>query len=111
MAEMTVRTNCPECGQVDIPANVVVLSVEPPGDSGRYTFSCPKCNQYVIKHADRKIIDLLIAVDEVRLEDAEGDWSNAFAKELSCSGGHRWDFPVNMGQACICGEKEWGGEG
>jgi len=36
------------------------------------------------------------------------DWDDGFAQELTCDASHKWDFPVRMGQSCVCGEKEWG---
>ena len=36
------------------------------------------------------------------------DWDKAFQEELSCDKTHKWDFPVRMGQKCMCGIKVWG---
>jgi hypothetical protein len=61
--EMTsIRTNCPRCGEVEMGANVVLLSVEPGAEEGFYSFVCPVCQDLVEKPADKKIVSLLRSV-------------------------------------------------
>jgi hypothetical protein len=61
--EMTsIRTNCPRCGEVEMGANGVLLSVEPGAEEGFYSFVCPVCEDLVEKPADKKIVSLLRSV-------------------------------------------------
>ena len=106
-----IKTRCPECGEVEVVVGEVVLSMPTGGDEGYYTFDCPSCGQEVQKGANRKVIDLLlpeeVVVEGLGIEVGE-NWDAAFSEELSCDGTHRWDFPVTIGQRCLCGQMEWG---
>jgi predicted RNA-binding Zn-ribbon protein involved in translation (DUF1610 family) len=62
-SEMTsIRTNCPRCGEVEMRADVILLTVEPSSGEGTYSFVCPSCEDLVEKPADRKIVSLLRSV-------------------------------------------------
>jgi hypothetical protein len=63
LTEMTsIRTNCPQCGEVEMRADVILLTVEPQSGEGTYSFVCPSCEGLVEKPADRKIVSLLKSV-------------------------------------------------
>ena len=57
----TIRTNCPTCGQVDLPAEEISLEVAAGGDRGRYAFTCPDCRTDITRAADGKAVSLLLA--------------------------------------------------
>jgi predicted RNA-binding Zn-ribbon protein involved in translation (DUF1610 family) len=70
-----IRASCPECGEVDLlPDEVVLTVVRAPdgevGDGSTYRFSCPDCTGLVTKPADERIAQLLttggVAVEEAR---------------------------------------------
>ncbi|HMS91979.1 MAG TPA: hypothetical protein PJ993_00275 [Candidatus Saccharibacteria bacterium] len=57
----TVRTSCPDCGDVELTTkDLMVRSVESDG-SGVYSYKCPECRVTIIKSAERRTIDLLMA--------------------------------------------------
>jgi predicted RNA-binding Zn-ribbon protein involved in translation (DUF1610 family) len=58
----SIRTNCPRCGEVEMRADVILLTVEPRSGEGSYSFVCPSCEDLVEKPADRKIVGLLKSV-------------------------------------------------
>ena len=57
----TIRTKCPDCGNVDLAADAISMSLSPDGDQGEYAFTCPECSAMVSKPADRRTAALLIA--------------------------------------------------
>lgn len=58
----TIRTTCPNCGEVDMGPQDIVLSLRQDADgNGTYSFQCPECTQDVEKDADRKIVQLLVS--------------------------------------------------
>jgi hypothetical protein len=70
-SEMTsIRTKCPHCGEVEMQARGVLLTVEPVSGEGTYTFVCPLCDQVVEKPADRRIASLLMSIG-VEVEERE----------------------------------------
>lgn len=63
----TIRATCPTCGEVEMGAASVVLTVVSGTTEGTYTFDCPVCEERVKKHADRKVVMLLLSAGvEVR---------------------------------------------
>jgi hypothetical protein len=57
----TIRTTCPECGEVDMGPESILLSVRRGGAEGTYRFVCPEFLGSVEKRADRKIVALLVS--------------------------------------------------
>jgi len=57
----TIRTTCPQCGEVDMGPESILLSVQGGGSEGTYRFVCPECMGSVEKRADRKIVALLVS--------------------------------------------------
>ncbi|HEX2031699.1 MAG TPA: hypothetical protein VHL78_09905 [Actinomycetota bacterium] len=55
----SIRTNCPRCGEVEMEASLVLLTVEAGSGEGVYSFVCPVCEDLVQKTADHKIVELL----------------------------------------------------
>ena len=58
----TIRTTCPECGEVDLTPESVMVSVHGDSGEGSYRFTCPRCTAAVEKRADRRIVALLRSV-------------------------------------------------
>ena len=67
----TIRTKCPDCGDVDLDAGAIAMTLAPGGDVGEYGFSCPLCSLDVAKPASRRTAALLIAagVEPTELAD------------------------------------------
>jgi hypothetical protein len=65
----TIRTTCPQCGEVDMGPESILLSVQGGGSEGTYRFVCPECLGSVEKRADRKIVALLVSAG-VNVSDA-----------------------------------------
>ena len=61
-----IRANCPSCGQVDMKAEAISLELGEDGERGRYGFICPDCSVDVSQSADRRTIDLLLAIGDAR---------------------------------------------
>jgi predicted RNA-binding Zn-ribbon protein involved in translation (DUF1610 family) len=55
----SIRTNCPRCGEVEMEASLVLLTLHGREGEGTYSFVCPVCEEVVEKPADRKIVTLL----------------------------------------------------
>ena len=66
----SIRTNCPRCGEVEMRADVILLTVESGTGEGIYSFVCPVCEDLVEKPADRKIVSLLRSVGVETAEHA-----------------------------------------
>lgn len=68
-----IRASCPDCGEVDLRPDEVLLQIVRAddgdvGDGSTYRFSCPDCDGTVEKPADERIAQLLttggVAVEE-----------------------------------------------
>ena len=68
----TIRTSCPDCGEVDLNPDAVMVSVHQETGEGSYRFVCPKCTESVEKRADRRIVALLKSVG-VGVAEAAGE--------------------------------------
>jgi predicted RNA-binding Zn-ribbon protein involved in translation (DUF1610 family) len=55
----SIRTNCPRCGEVEMEASLVLLTIHGSSGEGTYSFVCPVCEEVIEKPADRKIVTLL----------------------------------------------------
>jgi hypothetical protein len=75
----TIRTRCPSCGEVDMLADDISLTLEASGDRGEYGFVCPSCSDEVSKPANRKTVALLIAAG---VEPSVGDVATTPREEL-----------------------------
>jgi predicted RNA-binding Zn-ribbon protein involved in translation (DUF1610 family) len=56
-----IRTKCPTCGDVNLAADEMSLSLHPSGERGAYRFTCPECSAEIDRPASRKVVALLIA--------------------------------------------------
>jgi predicted RNA-binding Zn-ribbon protein involved in translation (DUF1610 family) len=57
----TIRTTCPQCGEVDMTPEAILLSIRDRAGEGSYRFSCPTCLNTIEKPADRKVVALLLS--------------------------------------------------
>ncbi len=57
----TIRASCPDCGDVELTTSQVNVRICDDDKSGTYSFSCPDCGTTVVKPAETRTIDLLVA--------------------------------------------------
>ena len=57
----TIRATCGECGDVELTTADVRVRVCIEDNSGTYNFRCPRCTMTVVKPAEPRIVDLLVA--------------------------------------------------
>jgi len=57
----TIRASCSDCGDVELTTNDVHVRICEDNNAGTYSFRCPTCEMTVIKPAEQRTIDLLIA--------------------------------------------------
>jgi predicted RNA-binding Zn-ribbon protein involved in translation (DUF1610 family) len=57
----TIRASCPDCGDVELTTRDVQVRVCAEDNSGSYSFRCPECQMAVVKDAEPRIVDLLVA--------------------------------------------------
>ena len=57
----TIRASCGTCGDVELTTAQVEVRVCAEDGRGTYTFHCPLCGEAVVKDAESRIIELLVA--------------------------------------------------
>ena len=57
----TIKATCPDCGEVDLTADDVLLRIGASAAGNTYGFSCPTCSEFVEKPADERIVRLLLS--------------------------------------------------
>ena len=57
----TIRATCTDCGDVELTTHDVRVRVCIEDNSGSYLFRCPTCGMSVVKTAEPRIVDLLVA--------------------------------------------------
>lgn len=57
----TIRASCSDCGDVELTTADVHVRICDDTDAGTYAFRCPFCQMMVVKSAEPRTIDLLIA--------------------------------------------------
>jgi len=57
----TIRATCSDCGDVELTTADVRVRVCMEDNSGSYLFRCPACHMAVVKPAEPRIVDLLVA--------------------------------------------------
>lgn len=57
----TIKATCPDCAEVDLSADDILLRVGVVGVNNTYAFSCPSCRRFVEKPADDRIVRLLLS--------------------------------------------------
>lgn len=56
-----IRASCGDCGDVELTTAQVRIQVCSADHTGTYSFRCPTCELLVVKPAERRTIDLLVA--------------------------------------------------
>jgi hypothetical protein len=57
----TIRASCEKCGDVQLTTGDVTVRMCVSTDEGEYRFECPACTDLVVRHAEQRTIDLLLA--------------------------------------------------
>lgn len=57
----TIRATCHSCGDVELSTSDVHVRVNAVDHQGTYSFTCPRCDTLVVKPAEPRTIDLLLA--------------------------------------------------
>ncbi len=57
----TIRASCPDCGDVELTTSDVHVRICDDNNHGTYSFRCPHCRMVVVKSAETRTIDLLVA--------------------------------------------------
>lgn len=57
----TIRASCENCGDVQLTTADVTVRMCTSTDEGEYRFECPTCSDLVVRHAEQRTIDLLLA--------------------------------------------------
>jgi hypothetical protein len=57
----TIRATCTVCGDVELGTADVRVHVDPTSHQGTYSFVCPRCSTRIVKPAQPRTIDLLLA--------------------------------------------------
>jgi predicted RNA-binding Zn-ribbon protein involved in translation (DUF1610 family) len=57
----TIKATCPDCGEIDLTPDDILLRIGSAEDSNTYAFSCPSCGFFVEKPADERVIRLLLS--------------------------------------------------
>lgn len=57
----TIRASCSDCGDVELTTADVQVRICDDNNAGTYSFRCPFCLMTVVKPAETRTIDLLIA--------------------------------------------------
>ncbi len=56
-----IRATCNDCGDVELTTADVTVRVCTHDESGTYHFRCPSCRMTVVKSAEARVVDLLVA--------------------------------------------------
>ncbi len=56
-----IRASCADCGDVELRVDDVQVRVCIDDNAGSYVFRCPSCAMAVVKEAEPRVIDLLLA--------------------------------------------------
>lgn len=56
-----IKASCHECGDVELAVRDLSVRVCAEGEHGSYVFRCPTCQMSVVKPAEQRIVDLLVA--------------------------------------------------
>lgn len=57
----TIRASCADCGDVELTTSDVSVRICDDNNEGTYSFTCPHCEMIVVKSAETRTIDLLVA--------------------------------------------------
>jgi len=56
-----IRASCADCGDVELRVDDVHVRVCADDNAGSYVFRCPRCDMAVVKNAEPRVVDLLLA--------------------------------------------------
>jgi len=56
-----IKASCHDCGDVELAVEDLEVRVCTDGEQGTYVFRCPTCLMSVVKPAERRIVDMLVA--------------------------------------------------
>ncbi len=56
-----IRASCSDCGDVELKVDDVSVRVCIDDNNGTYVFRCPSCTMAVVKDAEPRVVDLLVA--------------------------------------------------
>ena len=56
-----IRASCEQCGDVELRVDDVVVRVCIDDDAGSYVFRCPGCEMSIVKPAEPRVVELLVA--------------------------------------------------
>ncbi len=56
-----IRASCGECGDVELRVDDVHVRVCVDDNAGTYVFRCPRCTMAVVKDAEPRVVELLVA--------------------------------------------------
>ena len=57
----TIKATCPDCGEVDLTADDILLRIGASKTVNTYGFSCPTCGEFIQKAADERVVRLLLS--------------------------------------------------
>lgn len=57
----TIRASCSDCGDVELTTADVHVRICDDNNQGTYSFRCPHCHMTIVKPAESRTIDLLVA--------------------------------------------------
>ena len=57
----TIKATCPDCGEVDLTAEEILLRIGGARTANTYGFSCPTCSVFIEKPADDRVVRLLLS--------------------------------------------------
>lgn len=67
----TIKATCPSCGEVSLTPDQMALHVDQSGaNRSSYEFTCPACEEAVVKPADERIVRLLMSGGVPVVEEA-----------------------------------------
>jgi hypothetical protein len=56
-----IKASCHDCGDVELAVRDLEVRVCTQDERGTYVFRCPACQMSVVKPAERRIVDMLVA--------------------------------------------------
>ena len=56
-----IRASCADCGDVELRVDDVTVRICADDNAGSYVFRCPRCDMAVVKDAEPRVVDLLLA--------------------------------------------------
>ena len=56
-----IRASCADCGDVELRVDDVQVRICADDNAGSYVFRCPQCDMAVVKDAEPRVVDLLLA--------------------------------------------------